>query len=818
VSAPVQPEARVSPKDIFVGRRELLEALIPQIDPNSLRVVDAYGVRGIGKSRFLEHLSREGRDSVTDGIFLHNSATDLGGTPTATGTPTREPHIAMALRRFFGFLEKTRDNVVAQGDRRVSRHFERFSVAVTAARSELNQISIRVENELKAEKIEAGAHVQDTHISITGEMFEEEAADRRVWITGLFAEALNAISIKRALLWAIDDFDCIAGRPIGDWLVDLLGELEGGLVVLSRVPTAVEPTPAKEVLHEQLGPLSEREVQEFLDRCLPEVTVPLEVATVVSRFTDGHAGTLGLVAELLQRAPELAQDADELDARLRALPPDLEERQIQLVEDIVPDSELAAVEACAVARRFDAELLGVLLEEDLAFAEAKIKLLRRHTFITGEPDPDTGTNVYRVHGVIGRGIEERLRVGSPKRHAELHRRAADFHFRWLADFDEAEAQSSTAYGGWYRYEDRRWQGHTREWLYHQAHADRDLPALVERQRRVARTRFARVFLDAFWWWGCYVDFPFCRSLIEDWEATQQDSEWIVDMRKILDFYPTGWRKSEAEDWRWDEVRRALHNIRRACGLDGKLGALHSEDLRHTRALIELFLADAARYRAITDETERAMRYARTVAHYDDALQLFRVDSDFWNCAWTLFERAELHSQQGSEDSAIADWNAAVYTVIEHQLDDEELVANLHRLMADIEWRRGDAAASLAALGRAITHAYLFQNRPRRPDSYTAAFYREMLERTAAFLGEVWWRADRAEVLEPLLTAPLLAGRRDGQALAEAPAAPGPASILDLLPRIPNGNELEVESSPFLDEWTDICDVVAAAADVDLAAR
>ena len=63
-------------------------------------------------------------------------------------------------------------------------------------------------------------------------------------------------------------------------------------------------------------------------------------------------------------------------------------------------------------------------------------------------------------------------------------------------------------------------------------------------------------------------------------------------------------------------------------------------------------------------------------------------------------------------------------------EDEELIANLHRLHADILWQAGEQAEAFDSHGRALLHAYFFQCKTpsHRPDTYTVAFYLEQVER------------------------------------------------------------------------------------------
>ncbi|HEX8742230.1 MAG TPA: hypothetical protein VF712_03765 [Thermoleophilaceae bacterium] len=824
MTAPPGGGPRVAPADVFVGRRELLDALIARLDQTRPEdadgcVTDTYGVWGIGKSRFLAHLGREAAAAFEDGIVLSHSATALEPMAAPGATPLPEPTLPIALQRFFRFLREVRGQAIEQsgGDEDVRELFTDFDLAAENVESELAMLAfhVDVDQSITDADIGPGAQVQTTTISLNADLAEFGGQVHRALVSGEFASALAELSLDRPILWSIDDFECIASRSIGRWLLDLIGSIERGLVVLSRPPWAEEPAitmKSQSLIREPLPPLSEPEVQEYAERCLPDQAVAPGIGAVARRFTDGHPGTLGLVAELLQQDPALAGDPARLEAQLAALPEDIDARRLELVERIVPASEREAVEACAVLRRFDADALAAVLEQAPEAAAAKVDVLRRHSFIGTETDPDTGGRVHRLHGFVRGGMEQRLRDGSPARHAELHARAARFYYRWITEYEEEEqAEATSAYGGWYRYEDRRWQRFTREWLHHQAIADRapSEGAPAERQRQRARRRFARVFLDAFWWWGYYIDFPFCHGLIEDWHATQEDVDWVEDLRLVLERYPTGWHK--AGDPGWPDVRTALLRVRDACGLDGRPNERWDADDRHTRALLELFLAHSRRYAAAPGDDERARAYAGAAGHYETALGLFRDNEDAWDVAWTLFERAELHVEHGDEAAALADWNECVKTMLADQLDDEELMANVHRVTADIEWRRGRIADAMAAHGRSLAHAYLFQNRPHAPDAYTIAFYQEAIARASERLAAAWTTPEREAAAKALAGCAPIVCRCGGDSIAAALAAPDERALLALLPRLPASGA----DSEFLDEWRDVEDAVAATADRDL---
>jgi tetratricopeptide (TPR) repeat protein len=408
-----------------------------------------------------------------------------------------------------------------------------------------------------------------------------------------------------------------------------------------------------------------------------------------------------------------------------------------------------------------------------------------------------------VHPSVRRELAYRLEKLDRERFLRLHRLAAEHCAAWISEYEEEEDvdPTSLSYDAWYRYEDPSWQAAKREWLYHQTRAS----SSGKDERELGRLRFTRVFLDAFWWWGCYLEFPFCRTLLEDWRMTQEDQDWTTAFTQLLDAYPHGYEKEkEAQDWRkgelsrWDAVHAALLDIREACGLSGNPQGFDDAERRHTRALIENFLAHAARYQS-SDEAA----YGDAVGHYAEAVLLFEEDNDAWDTAWTRFERSELHLEHGRVDEARADWSYV--TELVPDLRDEELAANLHRLAADAHLRKGDIDAAFAAHGRAVLHAYLFQRRPHPPDEYTLAFYAEQVARALERLVEHACGGGDAARAAELLAAPFpgrpgLPPAEDLDALCRKPKPDLQTLSAALFPDPPLVDELHRRSSKFVQRW------------------
>jgi hypothetical protein len=588
----------------------------------------------------------------------------------------------------------------------------------------------------------------------------------------------------------VDDFHALAGRPLGRWLVECLGWAEGTIVVVAHqqlrdadrlaLPAFAVPLP--------LGNLTLEDVTAYL-KSHPGVGPDVaEIVGPVWDFTGGHPQALALVADLIEQS-EGPDKAVERIRQLGALQGGLAHQLTVLVDRIlgaIDDHDLRdALDCLCVVRRFDRPLLQCLLEEpEERRARAIVERLRRYSFVVPAFGGQTGDGSFlMVSSFVRRCAEDRLSGVDRDRLQALHARAADYYQHLLLDEDGAAADGS--YESWFRYEEPEWQTLEKEWLYHLSH-------LTKSGRKAGRIGIARVFLDAFWWWGCYLASPFCEDVLADWYQVVSDSDddraWGRSLRTLYDQYPKGWRKSQAPPQQWHTVRRALTYLWDR----GGFGSPHLDDpeMRHLRGIIDLFRADAARFVSPDDPEVDTL--------LDDAATQFAANGDGWDLAWVDFTRAEVEVDRGHPERAVA---LVRQTVAEHpDLDDHELTANLHRVCADAAWSRGEIDAALDAHARAVLHAYKFQLK-RHVDDYTAAFQQEMVDRCVerllalheqgrpdllraagarirAFFGPYWAATGTSAAADPGTDVPaaLAAGRTDDVARALFP--PGP-TLADL---------------------------------------
>ncbi|MFI0422019.1 hypothetical protein [Spongiactinospora sp. 9N601] len=406
------------------------------------------------------------------------------------------------------------------------------------------------------------------------------------------------------------------------------------------------------------------------------------------------------------------------------------------------------LDAVAVTSTFDTPLLATLVraaggaQTEAGEAIARLVALR---LLRNAPERKAGR--FRMQEFIRLSLAARLRTYHPDRWTRLHRAAADHYFDRLRRWEDG---IYTTYSSWYRFEDPDRQEDKREWLRHSG--------LLTDDHAIARARITLVFLEAFWWAGCYVPFPFNRRLLEDWSRTSETWEWthtahqqrigesaspdeqLLDaLTYLLDNYPVTHLKPPGAPW--DGIRSRLRLIRRICGIGQRhtrpLSAAEKEGLKRADAFITVFLAHTRRFRDPSDRLADGY-YARAAASLAEL-------GDDWSVAWLCFERADLELEREEPEQALAMLTDAARRTRELALStaaegdepdwDHELLANLHRLRGDLHWRAGEREAAAAQYSRALAHAYLYQGDPNPPDAYSQQFYLEMATRAAARMAE-----------------------------------------------------------------------------------
>jgi hypothetical protein len=794
---------------VFVGRDAEIRASLELLDRTGSHgaVLDVVGVHGIGKSVFLDRLAELAR-AHPDVVVLTDDmkrwglgegfTDDLGATATSavlweTFNRSRQlmKRFAEQHREFDAFRAacllhgKLTDDYLASNDIALGRRAQVETVQITS--------SVHLSEESTKQRIrEAQAAVDDA-----------------------FVDAWSEFTRRRRVLVTADSFEVVADDEMGQWLVRTARRLPRTLVVVARTPAERHVwTYADDLQLVSLPNLSVPEVAGYLAQRLDHERLQPGVVEVVHGFTDGHPGGVTLVGDLLDELGPGTVDARALRRTLARLPADPPQRWAELVrlilETIREPELLNAMEAASITTTFDAPLLRKLTRAESAEPGGRVsrwigrlrglRLLQQVPTLAGEP-----SDRFRVHEFIRLAVAEVLRTVDPEEWTRLHTAAAEHFFEQLQHW---ESDPYATFGAWYRFEDPDWQEAKRDWLRHAGMVD-------GHQRAMTRARFTLVFLEAFWWWGYYVPFPFCRQLLEEWgraaagwnrsrvgeragrgDEEDRDDKLLEALTFLLNTYPVGERVIGPEEW--DELRNRLLLVRRLCGLDraSVRGASSEErhDLDRARAMITLFLAHTRRFRDPHDP--QAERY------YAEASGAFQALEDDWNTAWMWYERGDLALERGDLPLACARIGEAAHVVRAMGAGadpwDHELLSNLHRVRADVHWARGELAEAALAYGRAVAHAYWCQGDPNPPDEYTQQFYVEITTRAAQRVA--------ALVPDPAAANRFLAGLRNGLPGGYAAPVSDPldADVSALRERLflrgPAAGELRYADSAFMSEW------------------
>jgi hypothetical protein len=779
---------------IVAGNQDLVvrEGLLRPLLESRLGVVwDVRGIAGAGKSLLLRDLQR--RVSQEDGVVLvdlQDYFTTLGPGESAAdrfGGPGGE------LRRFGRVL----------------------STVMEGLRYTTPKMRGAIEDILNA----IGRTVQEA-----GKLGQAEADELASQLVDRLRDEINQMIVARTeaggrVYVLVDAFELVIDRPVGRWLLWLLDGLDGSVAAVARrvddsesaaLPTAVGLAEFGELDMLEVGEMTAGEVRDYLTR---RIGAPGgEIAAAVHGFTGGHALEVGLtgdlvadmIADMRRRGQPVTTDGrvKELIEQMepgRDDPPDVRLSRLvtRFIEGNNPDPAVAAADGDSaigrgldclwVVRRFDFPLLRSLLAaggESAGGARLAERLISYSFVEQRTPLGRPGEQYYVVHDrVRQQGLQQFVdRV----RRDELLRVAQDYYQ------DEA-TKTLDSYERWFRYEDTSWQTIAREWLYYAAQ-------LEGADQESSRLGIAVLFVDAFWWWGNYIAYPFCEELLADWTEMAEsrrhtiDLDWGNWLREVYLRYPKGWRR-QATSGDWRALRQRLLVFLRE---RKELRDETKERVRHVRGLLYIYLAEAERF---LDPHSRRVEQNLSVAR-----ELFAADDDEWDVAWVSFQQADAALGRGDAQAAVAAADIGWRDLTEEMEDDDfELAANLHRVHADAAWLRGERGLALDLYARAALSAYKVQvdvgdTEDAPIDEYTQAFMTEMHERVAErlsalheagedatvreacarirrFFDPYWRAAGEAGLVDPAEAASLLAQGRAGEVVAGLfPPSPAPADL------------------------------------------
>jgi hypothetical protein len=741
----------------FVGREDVLGAVLGFLEePGRGYRVQTAGTWGIGKTWLVDEVNARSQGRA---VVLHvragayvPSASSEDANPETIDVVRNWNSYARIFTRLIDCAPKTEEwGVLAEKARDAQR-----KVIDVRPGSLTYAPDIDVEGDLEA-KDDARIASPTIHQEEPRERLEAVIEAVRGELQAAFVETVDRVGGTSGAVILVDEFDRLRGRPVGEWLLELVTAPTRAVLVVAARGGEEAGTDSLERTH--LQPFGESEVRLYLRHRLGEDAVEDSLVDRVLRFSGGLPQAVGMAADLIEQR---RRTGGELLLQDVSVDPSTATTNLlsTMVRELPEEDVKRLLKEGRFARRIDADLIHFLLcgdryddgsAKERKRADKALAKLQGYSFVEQYESAEDNLGRFRFHEYITRAAAEpddpTLDVDEEGVHAQL----AAYYERRLDDFEEERSEES-AYMQLYKLENPDWQALTREWLYHMSRLGR--PETRER----ARLAIARLFLQSFWWYGCYVRFDFCEELVTDWERLQPgDKELTAKLRDLLENYPT---VHDPPDYgNWPKVEKAMRALRDDLGLDTRIplddkgvdderARKHLSNRRWVRALTSLFRAHSYCYRA--DSVDLALPLL------DDALKHLRAEGAS-PLAWTTFELAQVKLQLGDLEGAAGSMHEAARLLAkavekEDENQDYELLANLQRLRGDLAALAGDWELAVDSTARAVLRAYAFLAEPQPPDPYTVTFYAEMREWTAERLLELREKlgADGAFLEERLL--------------------------------------------------------------------
>jgi hypothetical protein len=700
----------------FVGRSELIAQVRSGVSDDAARhVYDIAGLRGAGKTALLGALREEAAAAGAAAVH-HLDAGRYG-----RNEPSWADDAARSLYDLTTWLRVVGDLATEIGGDAFTRVSARSAAVADEALEQLQAL---------------------------GSAFLVWAERERTSIGREFVESWNTVTSGGRGVILVDDLHAVIREPVGRWLLrDIVGDLQNAVVVATRTATPdAFPYTGPGLASVYLRGLERQEITAYVAAWLRRTPSDAVVARCAG-LTGGHSGALEIIRELVELRRDLPDS--ELASVLFDLPAQTADRLRRLVLDeilaVAKDASLErALRRGCVLRRFAPDLLERIVDpaDPEELHERVVPALLAYGFVQYHEETANEPGEYAFQPVIREQLTREL-GREPARLEQLHSAAeAWYAAKWGL---YGETYHPAFYSAHAQFEQAGFQAYLREWLHHVPRAGGSLSD--------ARTEFARSYFHGFWWWGWYVPFAFCNSLIESLAGERHPwaRGWHAVLTAFAAGYPTGYAKKGQGNW--NDVRRALLFVREQTGIAGDVEDLFAPGGRYVvdetrcdlRAITDMLLAHSCRYRPAGDDAERW--YAEADRYYAEGWRLFEALEDEFNVPWALCERGDLDRERGRLDQALDRVSQSLRRA--HGIDpvdqrDYEVLANCHRVRADIAFDRGDLSAAFRDYALAVRFAYVFQAWPQPADPYTAAVYGEMTDRALRRVDELWRDGRREE--------------------------------------------------------------------------
>ncbi|GAA4231717.1 hypothetical protein GCM10022254_29700 [Actinomadura meridiana] len=578
--------------------------------------------------------------------------------------------------------------------------------------------------------------------------------DTAVRVADALGELTAAAHGDRRLTVLVDNVHQITDPVCREWLVEILSRRTHSLVITTRRP-GPEPGWPGATTH-QLRNLTAAEVAECFRAHLGDDVISAELCARVAARTEGSPQAVALICTALAGRGDQSLDGVLAELNAAAIGAPIIQRVCLVArkltadkcQDLVGKTEAALpfFDYLTVMNNIDGPLLTAVLakydvdEEKAAELMSWLEDERQRSFIGGYDDDEQ--EGLRIHEAIR---DQRRREIPAERLRAIHLHLQAVYRAKVEEFDPdiSEEDLHTAYGAWPRYELPGYRRLLREWVYH---AVRGQGQALDRETTLGITR---VFLEAFWWWGCYVRFPLCDELLRVLDEvvgdrTDADKERLTVLVRFYLNYTRGWRQDEADPERWDEVAGAIRDIRRRAGLDKRAPRPQDEGATVLDVLTLVFRAHAHRFRRPGGDPVAADGcYARAQESVRRHVAVVEDSPHAWYEAWVVYERADLRSEFGDIERAtefLTELDGIAENDPDMDLIDRDLMCRVARLHGDVLYARGDYGEAIDLYARAVMLAYTYhiwqETDQQSANHYSRELHRENATRASAALTRI----------------------------------------------------------------------------------
>jgi hypothetical protein len=812
------PPGRSEPVRRLVGRRALLSWKLADYDGARFAIWDVTAAPGTGKTTLLTAL-RDTLDAAgATVIFLSAEwlAEAYSRRLSSAGDPlvvelARMQFCQEAVSRIGRDLPSTGEAALAEQGFIADRALREALAERSPQRPGLDIRDTLIPGGLDDEVQPVPAQVSEWYADRV-RMIREDLGNR---VGEFLARLAGPDNDGHHLALLVDNFHVVADPACREWLLDSLTRRPRSLVVVTRRPGQEIPSPVATTY--MLRGFTPAEVRACLMARLGQDTVSDQVVAEVMRGTGSGPLAVATLCDALTGKKDKA--INEILAELAARP--AEEPLIQqvcltarrLVRDACleiigkDDAEVPVFDYLTVMRGVDGSLLARVLGDygvDEERADALMSWLAGRSFIGRYDDEEEG---FRLHEHIR---QQRTAEIPGERLRRLHERAETVYRHLVGEFETPDLECDDAHYGWLQYELPEFQRLVREWIYH---AVLGQGARLRRKTALSVTQF---FLEAWYWWGCYVQFPLCEQLLSDFERitgerTGADREWLAILSRFHRNYPRGWQHT-ADPASWDQVKDAMRALRHRAGFSVRPPRLDDAIGGTLIMLISTVEAHAHWFRRPGDPAAAARCYHNALEHVR-AQVAAGYQRNAWCEPWIVFECADMWHDFGDIDQSammLHELDAFAESAEDKEILDRDLRCRTARLHGDIRRARGDYQGAIDAYAKSAMLAYVYhvwqEALDTRVTDYSLELHVETTARVGAGLADIKRHAPRqwAEGIARMWTFFEPYRRAGDGENAEFPrlmldgqlAADGPALPDGILPPLPQRSDLERWDSPY----------------------